>query len=254
MVDPEVEIRPTEGQVQDLIREIETYIKKGERVLVTTLTKRMSEDLTTFLEEKGITFDLLQAKRSGIVLFFSLFPTYFLSTLWVKPGIVFNVIGLTGAVLQLISLYYFIRVIRRIKISVNRQVKLLMKISLVAFIVKAILQLISSHPTIAQLALEVRPFTIAYLHLVLIGVITFFLLAWYQEKRVIKVRSSTGTVFLILGFIGSELVMIASGMPLWLSPSVNAILLFFFSLLMVLGIALLAYKLLLSTYEPPESC
>ena len=129
-----------------------------------------------------------------------------------------------------------------------------MKISLIAFIVKAILQLISSHPTVAQLALEVRPFTIAYLHLVLIGVITFFLLAWCLEKGVIKVKSSTGVGLLIVGFIGSELVMIASGMPLWLNPSVNAILLFFFSVLIVSGIALLAYRLILSRHEPSESC
>lgn len=61
VVDPEVEIRPTEGQVQDLIKEIEAKIKKGERVLVTTLTKRMSEDLTTYLEEKGIKVNYLHS-------------------------------------------------------------------------------------------------------------------------------------------------------------------------------------------------
>ncbi len=61
VVDPEIEIRPTEGQVQDLIKEIELVVKKGERVLVTTLTKRMSEDLTTFLEEKGVKVNYLHS-------------------------------------------------------------------------------------------------------------------------------------------------------------------------------------------------
>jgi excinuclease ABC subunit B len=54
IVDPEVEIRKTEGQIMDLLKEIKEASSKGERILVTTLTKRMSEDLTTFLEEQGI--------------------------------------------------------------------------------------------------------------------------------------------------------------------------------------------------------
>lgn len=61
VVDPEIEVRPTEGQIQDLIVEIEKIIKKGERVLVNTLTKRMSEDLTTYLEEKGIKVNYLHS-------------------------------------------------------------------------------------------------------------------------------------------------------------------------------------------------
>lgn len=54
LIDPEVEVRPTEGQIADLITEINMRVERGERVLVTTLTKRMSEELTTYLEEKGI--------------------------------------------------------------------------------------------------------------------------------------------------------------------------------------------------------
>ena len=51
LVDPIVEVRPVEGQVDDLIREIRDRIEKKERVLVTTLTKRMAEDLSQYLEE-----------------------------------------------------------------------------------------------------------------------------------------------------------------------------------------------------------
>jgi len=51
LIDPEVEVRPTKGQVSDLIKEILTRKKRGERVLVTTLTKRMAEDLSTYLAE-----------------------------------------------------------------------------------------------------------------------------------------------------------------------------------------------------------
>ena len=54
LIDPEVVVRPTKGQVDDLIKEIKTVVKRKERVLVTTLTKKMAEDLSEFLHEKGI--------------------------------------------------------------------------------------------------------------------------------------------------------------------------------------------------------
>ncbi|HSB47749.1 MAG TPA: excinuclease ABC subunit UvrB [Candidatus Bilamarchaeum sp.] len=53
LVDPGVEIRPTRGQIDDLLREVKLRAEKNERVLVTTLTKRMAEDLSSYLHEKG---------------------------------------------------------------------------------------------------------------------------------------------------------------------------------------------------------
>jgi excinuclease ABC subunit B len=53
LVDPEVEIRPTKKQLDDLLDEVKERAKKNERVLVTTLTKRMAEDLASYLHEKG---------------------------------------------------------------------------------------------------------------------------------------------------------------------------------------------------------
>jgi len=52
LVDPEIVLRPSEGQIEDLMREINTRAKNKERVLVTTLTKRMAEDLTNYLQER----------------------------------------------------------------------------------------------------------------------------------------------------------------------------------------------------------
>lgn len=54
LLDPEVIVKPTEGQIEDLISEINTRTAKGERVLVTTLTKKMAEDLTAYLERADI--------------------------------------------------------------------------------------------------------------------------------------------------------------------------------------------------------
>ena len=53
-MDPEVSVRPSDGQIDDLISEINIRIAKKERVLVTTLTKKMAEDLTEYLEKSGI--------------------------------------------------------------------------------------------------------------------------------------------------------------------------------------------------------
>jgi excinuclease ABC subunit B len=54
LVDPVIDVRPVKGQVDDLLAEIRTVSARGERVLVTTLTKRMSEDLTTHFQELGV--------------------------------------------------------------------------------------------------------------------------------------------------------------------------------------------------------
>ncbi|RLF45005.1 MAG: excinuclease ABC subunit B, partial [Thermoplasmata archaeon] len=54
LLDPEVEVRPTKGQMEDLIGEIRERVKRGERCLITTLTKRMAEELSTYLIEMGI--------------------------------------------------------------------------------------------------------------------------------------------------------------------------------------------------------
>lgn len=62
LVDPEVEVRPTRGQVDDLVGEIKQRVERGERVLVTTLTKRMSEDLSEYLKELGIKVQYLHSE------------------------------------------------------------------------------------------------------------------------------------------------------------------------------------------------
>ncbi len=62
LLDPNIEVRPIEGQIDDLIGEIHDRIKRNERVLVTTLTKKMSEDLTNYLKEIGIKVQYLHSE------------------------------------------------------------------------------------------------------------------------------------------------------------------------------------------------
>lgn len=62
LTDPEIAIKKTQGQIDDLILEIEKRVKKNERILVTTLTKRMAEELSRFLDEKGIKVHYLHSE------------------------------------------------------------------------------------------------------------------------------------------------------------------------------------------------
>ena len=62
LLDPVVEVRPTKGQIDDLVREIKIRVARGQRVLVTTLTKRMAEDLTEYLAELNIKVHYLHSE------------------------------------------------------------------------------------------------------------------------------------------------------------------------------------------------
>ena len=62
IVDPTIEVRPTEGQIDDLIDRIKERVERGERVLATTLTKRMAEDLADYLHEMGIRVSYLHSE------------------------------------------------------------------------------------------------------------------------------------------------------------------------------------------------
>ncbi|EGQ3800329.1 excinuclease ABC subunit UvrB [Staphylococcus pseudintermedius] len=62
LLDPKIEVRPTKNQIDDLLSEIQERTEQGERVLITTLTKKMSEDLTTYLKEAGVKVDYLHSE------------------------------------------------------------------------------------------------------------------------------------------------------------------------------------------------
>jgi excinuclease ABC subunit B len=66
LVDPQIEVRPVRGQVDDLLNEIRLRERKGERVLVTTLTKRMAEDLADYLQQMGVRVRYMHADIDAI--------------------------------------------------------------------------------------------------------------------------------------------------------------------------------------------
>ncbi|BAU67356.1 excinuclease ABC subunit B [Stanieria sp. NIES-3757] len=66
VIDPEIFVRPTDGQVDDLLGEIKARINKQERVLITTLTKKMAEDLTEYFQERGVRVQYLHSEIKSI--------------------------------------------------------------------------------------------------------------------------------------------------------------------------------------------
>jgi excinuclease UvrABC helicase subunit UvrB len=62
IVDPPISVRPTEGQIDDLLEEVKVRVDRGERAIVTTLTKRMAEDLTDYLRELGVKVQYLHSE------------------------------------------------------------------------------------------------------------------------------------------------------------------------------------------------
>ncbi|MBT5903379.1 MAG: excinuclease ABC subunit B, partial [Opitutaceae bacterium] len=66
LLDPEIVIRPIKGQVEDLIGEVRASVAAGERVIVTTLTKRLSEDLSSFMREAGLKVEYLHSDIDAI--------------------------------------------------------------------------------------------------------------------------------------------------------------------------------------------
>src|SRR5215216_2772435 len=66
LVDPEVSVRPTKGQIDDLMEQINRRVTKGDRVLVTTLTKKMAEDLTDYLLELGVRVRYLHSEVNTV--------------------------------------------------------------------------------------------------------------------------------------------------------------------------------------------
>ena len=66
ILDPEISVHPTEGQIDDLLAEVRARVEKRQRVLVTTLTKKMAEDLADYMQEMGVKVQYLHSEIDTI--------------------------------------------------------------------------------------------------------------------------------------------------------------------------------------------
>ena len=174
------------------------------------------------LEERQLVIKRHEALRAGYVMAIATLPAYLLSVLWANPGWIFNFVGFFAAGLQIIALILFTQILWRvwkgIKEIFNPFSVFLLRVILISLYIKAVLQLLSAFPQIARLAYEVRSFVIAYLHLVLLGIISLFLLFWYAEKGFLNVNKLKPAFRLfIFGLTGMEVLLVTS--PYWSSTT-----------------------------------
>ena len=177
-----------------------------------------------FFASMGLLFDILSdlKHRSGKQwvafrsFFYSCFPAYFLSVLWLKlPVIIYSVVVLS-AFIQLIAWIILWPQLREWSRKVNTENRTgfwLLVLSALAFTIKLLLQAGSTHPSLSQLAFGFRPIVIGYLHLVLLGVISIFLLAYIYSERLLADNKSLkiGLVIFISGIIINEILLMIQG-------------------------------------------
>ncbi len=170
------------------------------------------------LERKQIPFDAAKARLFGKLMSVACVLTYPLSILFARPGLVFNAIGGAGALLQIIGIGIFFRHLKPMQKPMQSQFlassRLYLKIVVAAMLVKVSLQLASAEPQIAEMAYQLRPVVIAYLHLVLIGVITLSILVWFLEMKLVSQSLAVKSITVLLaGFFGSEICIALT--PWW---------------------------------------
>jgi hypothetical protein len=205
--------------------------------------------LFSFLKINNVAVDVHTVKKIGHVLFFACFPTYLLSTLWAKPGLFYNGIGLVGAILQLLALFYFLQLLRGIPKSIfvklSISVKVLLIVAMLSFVLKLLLQTASAHPELAQRAYLNRNYIMAYLHLVLLGMITTTLIAWSVDKGWLKSSIQFSVWMFLLGFIGTEWTLLG-WMPSFIGLT-SSKMLFAFSFVLFAGVGGMVVPALRST-------
>ncbi len=168
------------------------------------------------LDQKGVPYDIQKAKSIGLWMAIACVPAYLLSVLWAKPGLAFNLVAGLAGLAQLYALMVVIAFIMKMHIrqSFTKPSYLLLVTALLAFSIKTGLQFFSAFPSVAALAYALKPIVIAYLHLILIGVISALLLVWYIEKDFIHQKALFKVIVLFLiGFIGSEITLVLQ--PWW---------------------------------------
>lgn len=196
------------------------------------------------IEEELPVNEQRRVRFGGVILIIACFPAYLLSTLWSEPPMVVNVIAFIAALAQVAALWLFVpTIINYLERSrFDRSTKLFFLLSFTSLILKSILQAISAHPEAAAFANEYRSIVIAYLHLVLLGFISLFLIAWLASKKVIRPLSPITAGLIIAGYVGSEILLVISP---WCDAYFNIPitllnrLLFGFSIMIVLGLAFL---------------
>ena len=144
-------------------------------------------------------------------------PAYFLSVLWMPIPLIVYCLVVASALAQFAGWMILIRLMLNNKASIlsfiPKKGRQLLLLSAIALSLKLLLQLGSTHPALSQLAFGFRPIVIGYLHLVLLGVITIFLLGYIISMNMVNAgrTSITGAWIFVSGIIINEILLMLQG-------------------------------------------
>lgn len=174
---------------------------------------------------------------------------FFLSILWAKIPIWLYIIVLLAAIVQIIAWSLFIKDITKALKGNNylsRFSKFIFTFVALAFTIKLLLQLGSTHPQLSKLAFGFRPVVIAYLHLVLLAVISIFLIGYFYTNGLINItKKTTKAVYVFMvGVFLNELILAIQGIASFGYFPIKYIneMLFVVSLILLLGSILIIYS------------
>ncbi len=201
------------------------------------------------LEKEGVIVNENKSKLIFTLMHVACLPAFLLSTLWLSPPGVLHVAGGIAALLQVIALILFSAIIyenREVLIQVvSQKTRILFMIAGAAYTIKVIMQVASAFPSLAMMAYYTQRFTIiGYLHLVMLGFVTVFLIAHFIYLKMFKTGNKVSIVgigLFILGFLMSETVLFSQGVLTFnfhTSIARYPDILFYTSLLMPLGLLL----------------
>lgn len=144
-------------------------------------------------------------------------PSFFLSALWLPLDKPFYLLVALSATAQFIGWIWFIRILISnftiLKKELSKPAKWLMSLSAISMSIKLILQLGSTHPALSHLAFGFRPIVIGYIHLVLLGVISVFILGYIISEKLISIKKSamTGIIIFVSGIFINEILLMTQG-------------------------------------------
>lgn len=194
-----------------------------------------------FLEKNNVTFNSIQANLFYWFFTVSIIPAIALSLLGMSFSKYFILPAYFSALLQILGLLFFLLSLPRKTADVLRHkapwLRLYLLVFLASFLVKNILQILSAFPAFQIYAFNNKLVILAYLHLTLIGAISFLFLALMIEMKwiVADIFASFGNSLLLLGFVSTELILTLGGLGLYYSHQI----LLTGSISMTLGILLL---------------
>ncbi len=200
------------------------------------------------LEKYKVSFNQNYSLLFFRLMFWACLPAYLLSVLWIKPDAIVYIVAGVAASVQLLALgllaWLLWPVRKQIYSLFSGWGQVLFILAALIFILKTLMQFSTAFPYMADLAYNIRHFIIGYLHLVLIGFVSFFVLAFFTQLGWVSFKQSIsrwGMGLFILAFIGSETILFGQGLFYWLGlgiiPNYNE-LLFGVSILLPVGILL----------------